>query len=57
MSTVYHGICRQGPKNGKVHAQRDSKRYDQPDGFYVWRPASGPTPAEWRWIDKKDGTK
>lgn len=54
--TVRHGICKGGPMHGKVHAERASGVF-APDpkagrdgGFYVFRPAQGPTPGEWRWV-------
>ena len=52
---VSYGICRGGPHNGRPHAEQNAKRWapsDGAEGFYVFRPASGTTPGEWKWIAK-----
>lgn len=59
---AYQGLVREGPLKGKTlthpHQRYEGKFQDadgQPvaDGFYVWRRASGPEPASWKWVQKK----
>lgn len=50
---VRHGICQGGPKNGQTLATTSPgnvRHADDPNGFYVFKPASGTTPAIWKWI-------
>ena len=49
------GICKNGPLNGKVHTERESRAFS-PDmtGTYYWRSASGPTPGQWLWVPAKE---
>lgn len=59
MSTVYQGLCKGGPLDGKVQAKQD-RRFTvdagKDDGFYVYSNARGSEPAQWLWINraKKD---
>lgn len=55
MSTVYSGLCRGGPMDGKTKALQDMKKFvvpNDPTGFYVYAPAvrGGAEPPGWRWI-------
>lgn len=52
--TVYQGICKGGPLDGKVQTRQGS-RLNAPghSGFYIYQPAKGPTPGTWLWIEKK----
>lgn len=56
--TVFTGIAKGGPLNGQV-TTRESSRINAPghNGFYVHRPASGATPGQWVWIEKKGSEK
>ncbi len=51
---VFTGIAKGGPLKGQVQT-RESTRLNLPGkgGFYVYVPASGPTPGGWRWIESK----
>ena len=56
-STVYSGLCRGGPLDGKSRAVQDTRKFVPPGGggFYVYAPAAGtPTPSGWRWIESKE---
>ncbi len=50
---VFTGICQKGPLNGQVQT-RESTKLSVPghNGFYIFTPASGPTPGGWRWVEK-----
>lgn len=50
MSTVYHGLCAGGPKNGQTHAQQDSRKLAAEGGAYYWVPGRGVHPPTWRWV-------
>lgn len=54
MNVVLTGICRGGPRDKKVHTTMMGRKSVIPghehEGFYIYTPAQGPTPAEWRWI-------
>lgn len=52
---VYHGFCKGGPLDGKPMTHIDRKLFTIPDkqGLYRYVEASGPTPSQWLWIEKK----
>ena len=59
---AYQGLVKEGPLRGKTltHSSpryegsyRDADGEDVARGFYVWRRASGPEPASWKWVQKK----
>lgn len=54
MNAVLTGICRKGPKDGKVHTTMAGRKSvingHEDEGFYIYTPAHGPIPAEWRWV-------
>lgn len=54
---VYHGFCQGGPLAGKPLTLMDRKLFQVPEqkGFYRYVEASGPTPSQWVWIEKKPG--
>jgi hypothetical protein len=56
--TILQGICKGGPLDGKVRAggaKTFAPAGHGDKGFYVARPAQGPTPASWLWVpNKKD---
>lgn len=53
--TAFTGIARGGPLDGRVQTS-ESTRLPAEGGFYVFTPARGATPGEWRWIEEKKGT-
>ena len=56
------GICEGGPMHGKVHTTQGRGVFapgavtSQDGGFYVFRPAMGPTPGKWMWVAGKEKT-
>lgn len=57
MSSVRHGLCVGGPRNGATLATMQPGRVphpSDPNGFYVFRSAIGPTPAKFIWIETKE---
>lgn len=55
VNAVLTAICRNGPLHGKVRANQSRRLVpdDKAPSFYVYVPAKGPSPAEWRWIEAK----
>lgn len=49
---VRQGICRGGPKDGKVQT-KDARTWAEEGGIYVYQPPAGPKPGEWLWIEDK----
>lgn len=57
--TIRHGICVGGPRGGIPLATMTPGPVPHPQdtsGFYVYREARGPTPAQFLWIIKKEKT-
>lgn len=54
-STVFHGLCKGGPLNGRTKALTGLMSFVPPGetGRYVYRPANGPTPSTWLWLEAK----
>lgn len=62
MSTVYSGLCRDGPNQGKTMAKMDQTKVVLPNddtGFYVYAPAArgDARPSGWRWIKQERKAK
>lgn len=62
MSTVYSGLCHDGPTKGKMMARMDQRKIVLPNdasGFYVYAPAvrGGAQPAGWRWVKQQQKDK
>ena len=62
MSTVYSGLCHDGPLKGKTMAKVDQRKVVLPNddsGFYVYAPAArgGAQPAGWRWVKQPVSVK
>ena len=49
------GICKGGPLDRTMRTHT-SARLPAEGGFYIFSPAKGATPGEWRWVELK-GTK
>lgn len=67
---TYTGVCKGGPWDRKVRTAQsrrigvsaDGKSFGEgaavaDGGSYYYRPASGPTPGQWLWVEKKDGSE
>lgn len=57
--TVRHGLCIGGPRNNQTLATMTPgpvPHPDDPSGFYIFKSAVGPTPAQFLWITKKEKT-
>lgn len=54
--TVRHGLCIGGPRDKQTLATMQPGRVGHPGdagGFYVYREARGPTPAQFLWIKQE----
>ena len=49
---ILYALCVGGPRNGKTEAHAE-RRWPAAGGFYVYAPSTGPTPAQWQWIEEK----
>lgn len=57
MTAIRYGLCKGGPRSGKTLATQQPGVVHYPDdqtGYYVFRQAVGPTPAQWLWIASKE---